>query len=131
MDTTTAAAKSVIAVDIGTTISRALLFDVVSGRYRFIAAGTAPTTAGAPHFDVTEGIWRALEDLQYVTGRTMLSEKEGVLIPSTLDYQGADLMVATMSAGDPITVAIVGLLDNVSLKHARHLAQTSYTKIIA
>lgn len=131
MDTTTVVAKSVITVDIGNTLTRALFFDVVSGRYRFLAVGTSPTTAGAPHFDVSEGIWRALEELQYITGRTLLSEKDGVIIPSTQDNQGADIMVTTMSAGNPISVVTVGLLDNVSLQNARHLAQTTYANIIA
>jgi uncharacterized protein (TIGR01319 family) len=131
MDTTTVAAKSVIAVDIGNTLTRSLLFDVVSGRYRFIAVGTAATTAGSPQFDVSAGIWQSLEELQYITGRTLLSEKDGVIIPSTQDNQGVDIMVATMSAGNPISVVTVGLLKNASLKHARHLAQTSYTKISA
>jgi len=131
MDMDTVQAKSALAVDIGTTITRTLLFDVVSGRYRLIGRGTAKTTAGSPKFDVTEGIWRSLEELQYFTGRKLLSEKEGVIIPSTPDNQGADFMVATMSAGNPISVVTVGLLDNVSLNNARKLAQTSYTKIIA
>ena len=131
MDITNLAAKSALSVDIGTTITRSLFFDVVSGRYRLIGVGTAPTTAGAPKFDVTEGIWRSLEELQYFTGRKLVSEKEGVIIPSTQDNQGADIMVATMSAGNPISVVTVGLLDNVSLRNARRLAQTSYTKIIA
>ena len=131
MDTTTGSAKSVIAVDIGSTITRVQFYDVVSGRYRFLAAGSAPTTTGAPVFDVTEGIWRALEELQYVTGRTLLSKKDGVIIPSTSDNQGVDLMVATMSAGNPISIVAVGLLDNVSLQNAQHLAQTTYGKIIA
>lgn len=131
METKTVTAKSVISVDIGSTITRAMLFDVVSGRYRFLAVGTAPTTAGAPQFDVTEGIWRALEELQFITDRILLSEKDGVIIPSTQDNQGADIMVATMSTGKPISVVTVGLLDNVSLQKARELAQTSYTKVIA
>ncbi len=131
MDTTTGSAKSVIAVDIGSTVTRVQFYDVVSGRYRFLAAGSAPTTTGAPVFDVTEGIWRALEELQYVTGRTLLSKKDGVIIPSTSDNQGVDLMVATMSAGNPISIVAVGLLDNVSLQNAQHLAQTTYGKIIA
>ena len=131
MDTTTVAVKSVIAVDIGSTITRALFFDVVSGKYRFIAVGSAKTTAGAPHFDVTEGIWRSLEELQYITGRNLLSEKDGVIIPSTSDNQGADIMVATMSVGKPITVVTVGLLDTVSLLNARQLAQTTYADIIS
>ncbi|NQS91418.1 MAG: glutamate mutase L, partial [Chloroflexi bacterium] len=131
MDTTTVAAKSVITVDIGNTLTRALFFDVVNGRYRFIAIGTSPTTAGAPHSDVTEGIWRALEELQFITGRTLLSEKDGVIIPSTQDNQGADILVTTMSAGNPISVVTVGLLNNASLKNARHLAQTTYANVIA
>jgi uncharacterized protein (TIGR01319 family) len=131
MDITNLAAKSALAVDIGTTITRAILFDVVGGKYRLIGTGTAPTTAGAPKFDVSEGIWKSLEELQYATGRSLLDDKEGVIIPSTSDNQGADIMVATMSAGNPISVITVGLLDNVSLKNARRLAQTTYTKIIA
>ena len=131
MDTTNLPAKSALAVDIGATITRSLLFDVVSGRYRLIGVGSAPTTAGAPKFDITEGIWRSLEKLQQNCGRTLLSDKDGVIIPSTQDNQGADIMVATMSAGNPISVVTVGLLDDVSLMNARRLAQTSYTKIIA
>ncbi len=131
MDTTPVAAKSVITIDIGTTITRALFFDVVSGRYRFIASASAPTTAGAPLFDVTEGIWRALEDLQFITSRTFLSEQDGIIIPSTKENQGTDILVATMSAGNPISVVTVGLLDNVSLQNAQHLARTTYSKIIA
>jgi len=131
MDTTTVAAKSVIAVDIGSTITRSLFFDVVSGKYRFVAFGSAPTTAGAPNFDVTEGIWRSLEELQYITGRALLSEKDGVIIPSTPDNQGVDIMVATMSAGEPISVVTVGLLNTVSLQNARHLAHTTYANIVA
>ena len=129
--TTIVTAKSVLAVDIGSTITRATFFDVVSGKYRFLATGSAPSTAGAPLFDATEGVWRALEQLQHITGRTFLSEKDGVIIPSTTDNQGADVMVATMSAGNPISVVAVGLLDNVSLRNARHLAQTTYSDIIA
>ena len=131
MDITNLAAKSALAVDIGTTVTRSLLFDVVGGKYRLIGTGTAPTTAGAPKFDVSEGIWKSLQELEHSTGRSLLDNKEGVIIPSTSDNQGADIMVATMSAGNPISVVTVGLLDNVSLKNARRLAQTTYTKIVA
>jgi len=131
MDTTTVSAKSLITLDIGNTITRALFFDVVSGRYRFLASASAPTTAAAPLFDVTEGAWRAIEELQSITSRTFFSEKEGMIIPSTQDNQGVDVMVATMSAGNPISVVTVGLLDNVSLLNARHLAQTTYADVIA
>lgn len=131
MDKITVAAKSVIAVDIGTTITRSLFFDVVSGKYRFVAVGSAPTTAGTPHFDVTDGIWRSLEELQFITGRVLLSEKDGIIIPSTPDNQGVDIMVATMSVGSPISVVTVGLLDTVSLQNASHLAHTTYANVVS
>lgn len=131
MDITTVSAKSLITLDIGNTITRALFFDVVSGKYRFVASASAPTTAGAPLFDVTEGAWRAIEELQHITSRTFLSEKEGLIIPSTKDNQGVDIMAATMSAGNPISVVTVGLLDNVSLLNTQYLAHTTYSKIIA
>jgi uncharacterized protein (TIGR01319 family) len=131
MDITTVQAKSLITLDIGNTITRALFFDVVSGKYRFLASASAPTTAGAPLFDVTEGAWRAIEELQHITSRTLLSEKEGLIIPSTRDNQGVDIMVATMSAGKPMSVVTVGLLDNVSLLNAKHLAHTTYSEIVA
>jgi len=131
MEKTTVAGKSVIAVDIGSTVTRSLFFDVVSGKYRFVAVGSAPTTAGAPHFDITEGIWRSLEELQFITGRVLLSEKDGIIIPSTPDNQGVDIMVATMSVGNPISVVTVGLLDTVSLQNASHLAHTTYANILS
>lgn len=131
MDITTVSAKSLITLDIGNTITRALFFDLVSGKYRFVASASAPTTAGAPLFDVTEGAWRAIEELQHITSRTFLSEKEGLIIPSTKDNQGVDIMAATMSAGNPISVVTVGLLDNVSLLNAQYLAHTTYSKIMA
>jgi uncharacterized protein (TIGR01319 family) len=131
MDINTVPAKSLITLDIGNTVTRALFFDVVSGKYRFLASASAPTTAGPPLFDVTEGAWSAIEELQHITRRTFLSEKEGLIIPSTRDNQGVDIMVATMSAGNPMSVVTVGLLDNVSLLNAKYLAHTTYSEVVA
>ncbi len=130
MATINKAAKSLLAIDIGTTLTRVLFFDVVNGRFRFIGKGSAPTTAGAPLFDTAEGIWRAIEELQLITERTFLSKSEGVIIPSTPENEGVDMMVATMSAGNPLKVITVGLLDDVSLNAAQQLAETSYTDVV-
>jgi uncharacterized protein (TIGR01319 family) len=130
MNTSSKAAKSLLAIDIGSSLTRVLFFDVVNGRFRFIGRGSAPTTAGAPIFDAAEGIWRAIEELQLITERTFLSKDEGVIIPSTPENEGVDMMVATMSAGDPLKVITVGLLDDVSLKTARHLAETTYASVV-
>ena len=55
MGTSLIASESVLAIDIGSVHTRALLFDVVDNRYRFLSGGSALTTAGAPYFDVGEG----------------------------------------------------------------------------
>jgi uncharacterized protein (TIGR01319 family) len=131
MNTNTSGTHSVLAVDIGSTQTRVMFFDVVSGRYRFIGRGTSPTTIGAPFFDAAEGIWRAIEKLQTTTERIFINKEGGLIIPSTPDNEGVDIMVATMSAGPPLRTVIVGLLDDVSLKHAQHLAETTYSKIVS
>ena len=73
MTTSLVSADSLLAIDIGTTTTRALLFDVVDGRYHFLAAGSAVTTAGAPFRDIGEGVRQALDHLQEISGRIVAS----------------------------------------------------------
>jgi glycerol kinase len=44
--------ESILAIDVGATSTRAVLFDVVEGQYRFVASGQAPSTAEAPFKDI-------------------------------------------------------------------------------
>ncbi|MEN8172424.1 MAG: glutamate mutase L [Chloroflexota bacterium] len=122
-------ADSLITLDIGTTATRAHLFDVVNERYRFIASGIAPTTIGPPINDVREGILNALAQLQDTTQRTLLGNNGGIIIPSQPDGTGVDALAATLSAGPEIKVVALGLLENVSLESAVNLAKTTYTSI--
>lgn len=122
--------SSVLAVDIGSSVTRALLFDIVNNKYRFIAQGSAPSTAGAPFFDIAECVWRSIEDLEELSGRYIIGEEEGLIIPSTMDNNGIDSMVATISAGEPIRTVVVGLLDDVSLTRAKQLAYTVNAQIV-
>ncbi|MBS3752470.1 MAG: glutamate mutase L [Anaerolineales bacterium] len=122
--------SSILAVDIGSSTTRALLFDIVNTKYRFIAEGSAPSTAGSPFFDIAECVWHAIEDLQDKTGRMMISDAEGLIIPSTMDNNGVDAMVATISAGKPIRVVTVGLLQDVSISTANQLASTINAQVV-
>jgi len=122
-------ADSLIALDIGTTATRAHLFDVVNERYRFIASGIAPTTIGPPNNDLREGILDALFQLQDITQRTILKSNGYILTPSQPDGKGVDALTATLSAGPKIKVIALGLLENVSLASACNLAKTTYTSI--
>jgi len=122
-------AESLLAVDVGTVTTRAALFDVVEGSYRFIASGQAPSTAAAPFKDLGEGVHRAIENLQTVTGRRFLAEDQSLIIPAH-EGNGIDSFTATLSAGPAIKTVVVGLLNDVSVESVQRLARTIYSRVV-
>lgn len=121
---------SLLVIDVGEINTRALLFDVVDGRYRFLAVGSASTTAAAPYNDVGEGVRVSLDRLQEISGRKLVDQVEGLLMPARADGSGVDALTAVISAGPPLKVVAVGLLEDVSLESACRLAATTYTEIL-
>ncbi|MDH5507283.1 MAG: glutamate mutase L [Anaerolineae bacterium] len=121
---------SLLAMEIGSISTRALLFDTVEGRYRFLAAGIAPTTANAPLHDVSEGVRLAMDQLQRITGRKFISADEQLIMPSTPLGEGVDIFASTISAGQPLRILAIGLLDKVSLDSIRHLVGTINAHIV-
>ena len=121
---------SLLAVDVGGANTRAVLFDVVEGEYRFLASSSAPSTAEAPFKDVSEGVRNAIANLQAITGRKMLDSERRVITPLQSDGSGVDVFVSTLSAGPALKTVIVGLLSDVSLESARRLAETTYSRIV-
>lgn len=122
--------QSLLGVDVGGANTRAALFDVVEGEYRFVAAGSAPSTAEAPFKDISEGVRNAILDLQTVTGRALLDADRRLVTPSQPDGSGVDAFVSTISAGPALKTVIIGLLSDISLASARRLAETGYTHIV-
>ncbi|HLF75402.1 MAG TPA: glutamate mutase L [Anaerolineales bacterium] len=123
--------ESILAIDVGTTVTRAVLFDVVEGQYRFVASGQASTTAEAPFKDIGIGVREAITALQNILGAALLGPHDNSLIaPSQPDGSGVDALVATISAGPAVKTVIAGLLSDVSLESARRLAESTYTRIV-
>ena len=129
MPTSLVDADSFLAVDVGASTTRATLFDVVEGYYRFIASGQATTTATAPFKNVGEGVRQAIENLQRVTGRTFLDADLRLIVPSQAG-RGVDTFAATISAGPAVKMVVVGLLADVSFESAQRLARTTYTRVV-
>jgi hypothetical protein len=121
---------SLLAVDIGAIKTRAHLFDVIDGRYRFVAAGSADTTLGLPFLDAGEGVRQALSQLSEITGRIFIVADSNLISPSQPDSSGVDAFVLTMSAGPPLKVLVIGLVKEVSVETACHLAETTYSTIV-
>jgi hypothetical protein len=122
--------NSILAVDVGAANTRAVMFDVVEGEYRFVASGTAPSTAEAPFKDVSEGVRNAISNLQAVLGKTLLDGSRDLITPSQPNGSGVDGLVVTISAGPTIKAVLVGLLKDVSLESARRLAESTYVRIV-
>lgn len=123
--------ESILAIDVGAAVTRAVLFDVVEGQYRFVASGQAPTTAEAPFKDIGMGVREAITNLQSILGTMLLGPQDNNLIaPSQPDGSGVDAVVATVSAGPVVKTVVVGLLSDVSLQSARRLAETTYSRIV-
>ncbi|MBC7879166.1 MAG: glutamate mutase L [Anaerolineales bacterium] len=130
MPTSLVDGNSLLAIDVGAANTRAVLFDVVEGAYRFVASGTAPSTAEAPFKDVSEGARNAVENLQAILGKSLLDASRGLLTPSQPNGSGVDVVVITLSAGPTIKAVIVGLLKDVSLESARRLTESTYARIV-
>ncbi|MFN8384743.1 MAG: glutamate mutase L [Anaerolineales bacterium] len=122
--------NSLLAIDVGAANTRAVLFDVIEGEYRFVASGIAPTTAEAPFKDVAEGARNAILNLQKVVGKTLLDTSRGLITPSQPNGSGVDALVVTLSAGPSIKTVVVGLLKDVSVESARRLTESTYTRIV-
>ncbi len=111
-------ASSLIAIEVGTINTRASLFDMVEGRYRFLASGKAASTINPPFSDIFEGIQTAIKDLTSISGRPITDENDDLIIPSNSNGDGVDNLVASYSGGKPLKTIVVGLLDNLSLLSA-------------
>src|SRR5260370_10457019 len=122
--------NSLLAVDVGAANTRAVLFDVVEGEYRFVASGVASSTAEARLKDVSEGARNAIANLEAVIGRSLIDGSRNLITPAQANGSGVDALVVTISAGPTIKTAIVGLLKEVSLESARRLTATTYTRVV-
>ncbi len=122
--------ESILAIEVGTAVTRAVLFDVVEGQYRFVASGREPSTAESPFRDIGIGVREAITNLQEVTGITFLGKDNNLIAPSQPDGTGVDSVVATISAGPVVRTVVVGLLSDVSVQSARHLAESTYARVV-
>lgn len=122
--------NSLLAIDVGAANTRAVLFDVIEGEYRFVASGAAPSTAEAPFKDVAEGARNAIASLANILGRTLLDDARGPIMPGQPDGSGVDALVVTVSAGPAVKTVVVGLLKDISLDSAYRLTESTYSRIL-
>lgn len=108
---------SVIITDCGSTTTKARLFELKDGRWRFIARGEAPTTVEAPLADVTIGVRNSIIELGEITGRNFILDKD---IP--WNHDNFDLYLSTSSAGGGLQMLVCGAVAKISAQSAERAA---------
>lgn len=122
--------NSFLTIEIGSILTRAVLFDVVEESYQFIAAGSSPSTHLEPFFDVTRGVFTAITRLQEITGRFLLDANGNLIIPSHGSVEGVDRLLLTLSCGDDLKVATFGLLNDISQETVNKLVKSSPVRLV-
>ena len=99
---------AILATDCGSTTTKAILIEKVGGEYRQTFRGESPTTVEAPFDDVTRGVLNAVQEVEELSGRTIL-DGETILTPAE-DGRGVDLYVSTSSAGGGLQMMVTGVV---------------------
>ena len=123
-------ARSLLSVEVGSVNTRAYFFDSVEGRYRFLAVGEAPSTIGAPAFDLNQGVLEAIDQLQEFTGRNFMTDQGALIVGENENGAGTNAFSTAISGAPPLKVVIVGLLNEVSLDSVEKLVGCLYCKVV-
>lgn len=121
---------SVLAVDFGNVHTRAVLIDVVEGRYQLVSQARTRTTAAFPYADISVGLRRVLEQLGATTGRNLFVPASRIITPEQPDRSGVDHFLATASIGRPLRTVLIGLVPDVSLASGIRATSGTYVQVI-
>lgn len=98
--------ESVLVAELGRSLTRTYLVDVVDGEYRFVARGEAVSTIEPPHDDLTLGLQTAVQQIEHIAGRKLL-RRERLTMPQSANGDGVDSFVVLANVGDPLRVAVL------------------------
>ena len=112
--------RAILATDCGSTTTKAILIEQIGGEYRQTFRGEAPTTVEAPFEDVTRGVLNAIQEVEELSGRTIL-DGETILTPAE-DRRGVDLYVSTSSAGGGLQMVVGGVVMAMTAESAQRCA---------
>jgi uncharacterized protein (TIGR01319 family) len=112
---------SILATDCGSTTTKAILIEKEGGRYRLKTRGEAPTTVEAPFDDVTVGVLNAVQEVEELSGRTLLKDGRAILKGQDGGV-GADVYISTSSAGGGLQMMVAGVVRSMTAESAERAA---------
>jgi uncharacterized protein (TIGR01319 family) len=135
--------RRIVATDCGSTTTKAILIEKsdVTGEYRLVARGEAPTTVEKPFEDVTMGVLNSITELEEISettvpsgfephARTLIKDgtvyrhlKRGTVTSTGKDaFDGSDMYVSTSSAGGGLQMMVAGVVKAMSAESAERAA---------
>jgi uncharacterized protein (TIGR01319 family) len=112
--------QRLLCADIGSTTTKAVMFDRHSGTWSMSGKTVSPTTVESPHLDVMIGLRQALSKLEAQTGIRLMDGPR--LITPAQDGSGVDIFVATSSAGGGLQMVVTGLMKEITAESAHRAA---------
>jgi uncharacterized protein (TIGR01319 family) len=124
--------RSVLAVDVGSTTTKAIVIERQGAEYHLVARAEAPTTVEAPLEDVMIGVRNAVKSIENRLGRPLM--EAGLLVTperreeredrgtAPVAAAGVDLFVCTSSAGGGLQMTVAGLVKSMTAESAQRAA---------
>lgn len=108
--------ETLIITDVGSTTTKALLFEKSENKWQLISRGESATTVEAPYADVMIGVLRSIQMLEDRSGRKLLQDSGQGLTPTTDQY------LSTSSAGGGLQMVVCGHVSRISAESAQRAA---------
>lgn len=117
---------TILGIKIDTQTTKLFLFDVVDAKYTLLATSEAKTTYSSPYNDIREGLFKAIDQIQKITGKFILDNDMNIIFPSQEDGNGVDLISISYGFLDFASIITAGLLENVSIESNKDLIQLTH-----
>jgi uncharacterized protein (TIGR01319 family) len=111
---------SILATDVGSTTTKAILIEKVGDEYRLVRRGEMPTTVEKPWENVMVGVRKSIRRVQELIQRPLLEDDQ--LIRPKQGDRGVDVYVSTSSAGGGLQMMVCGLVRTISATSAHRAA---------
>jgi hypothetical protein len=121
---------TILALKIDKFQTKLFLFDIVGEKYRLIASAESETTAFHPFNDIREGVFRAIDRIQNITGRILINDASSLIIPSRPDGNGIDCLAFTYGFINFMSTITMGLLESVSIESLNRLVSMTQLKLL-
>ena len=113
--------KVIIATDCGSTTTKCILIEKLDEGFRQTFRGEAPTTVEAPFEDVTRGVLNSIQEVEELSGRTILDDNGNIIYPSE-GSRGVDVYISTSSAGGGLQMMVAGVVLSMTGESAQRAA---------